>query len=68
MKKTVLPLSHAERLTNHMSVFTKTLNGLQDLELEISEDLTEAEESVAKLTADRKAVKEAIERVKRVTG
>ena len=65
---TKLPLSHAERLNNHMSVFTETLNNLQDLRFEIADELSAKESEVIKLRDDLADVVKAVERVKLVTG
>ena len=65
---TKLPLSHAERLNSHMSVFTETLNNLQELRLEIADDLSTKENEVIKLRGDLDAVVKAVECVKLVTG
>lgn len=66
--KTKLPLSNAERLNTHMSVFTETLNNLQDLRLEIADELSAKESEVIKLRDDLADVVKAVERVKLVTG
>lgn len=66
--KTKLPLSNAERLNTHMSVFTETLNNLQDLRLEIADELSTKESEVIKLSDDLADVVKAVERVKLVTG
>lgn len=66
--KTKLPLSNAERLNTHMSVFTETLNNLQDLRLEIADELSTKESEVIKLRDDLADVVKAVERVKLVTG
>ena len=65
---TKLPLSNAERLNTHMSVFTETLNNLQDLRLEIADELSAKESEVIKLRDDLADVVKAVERVKLVTG
>ena len=67
-KKTVLPLSHGQALATHMSVFTETLNSLKDLELAVTEELHEVEEKHAQLKTDLSNVRNAIVRVKTVTG
>lgn len=66
--KTVLPLSHGQALATHMSVFTETLNSLKDLELDVAEELHEVEEKHAQLKTDLSNVRNAIVRVKTVTG
>ena len=66
--KTKLPLSNAERLKNHMSVFQDTLDSLKDLEIAISEDLAVVEEKQLMLSQDLLNTRSAIERVRLVTG
>lgn len=66
--KTKLPLSNAERLKNHMSVFQDTLDSLTDLELSISEELDEVNEKQLMLNQDLSNTRSAIERVRTVTG
>ena len=51
-----------------MSVFTETLNNLQDLRLEIADELSAKESEVIKLGDDLADVVKAVERVKLVTG
>lgn len=67
-KKTVLPLSHAEQLRNHLSVFTETLNNLRELEEVISEELSEAAAKCHQLNQDLTDTRDAIARVRKVTG
>lgn len=66
--KTVLPLSHAETLRQHMQVFQETMDNLTELELCITEELGELEVQVETLKTDRENVQAAIKRVRQVTG
>ena len=65
---TKLPLSHAERLNTHMSVFTETLNNLQELRLKIADELSTKESEVIKLRNDLDATVQAVEHIKLVIG
>ena len=67
-KKNTLPLSHSEKLRNHMNVFTETLDNLRSLELDIAEELNEVDEKRNVLNQDLNATREAIARVRQVTG
>ena len=66
--KTKLPLSNAERLKKHMSVFQDTLDSLTDLELTIFEELEEVDEKQRMLNQDLSNTRSAIDRVRMVTG
>ena len=67
-KKNMLPLSHSEKLRNHMNVFTETLDNLRSLEVDIAEELNEVDEKRNVLNQDLNATHEAIARVRQVTG
>lgn len=67
-KKTVLPLSNAEKLRNHMSVFHDTLLALEELESTISDNVDDLENTLDVLNQDLSNTRAAIARVKQVTG
>lgn len=66
--KQVLPLTHDERLRNHMSVFTETLKGLEELSADLSTEITVHESKLTELQKTHKQTQEAIQRVKAFTG
>ena len=67
-KKTVLPLSNAEKLRNHMSVFHDTLSALEELASTISDNVDDLENTLDVLNQDLSNTRAAIARVKQVTG
>ena len=66
-KKVHLPLSHAQRLRGVMEQFTQARDDLTELQLEISEEITEKEAALQVLKLDLENTTDALARIKTIT-
>lgn len=67
-KQTVLPLAHADRITNALAAFKQAQDELEDTVYAIDEDINDTQAKLDGLVADRARASKAVSSMKALLG